>query len=87
MTLAWAFIGTAVRMAQDLGMHRNADDRRCPAQDRVFLLALSLAPLNSKSDVRFSLAMSSWSRSSLRICTTTLTKFDSDILSQCVSTR
>jgi len=34
MTPAWAFIGTAVRIAQDLGMHRSADDRRCPAQDR-----------------------------------------------------
>ena len=34
MTLAWTFIGMAVRMAQDLGMHRNADGWRRPAQDR-----------------------------------------------------
>ena len=81
MTLAQTFIGTAIRMAQDL--HRNADDWKCPAQDRG--LSLSLPPRNSKSDVGLSLAMSSWSRSSLRVCTTKLTKSDSDILSQRVS--
>jgi len=50
------------------------------------LLSLSLVPRNSKSDVGFGLAMLSWSRSSLRVCTTKLTKFDSDIV-LCVSTR
>lgn len=34
MTLAWTLIGMAVRMAQDLGMHRNADGWRRPAQDQ-----------------------------------------------------
>jgi len=34
MTFAWTFVGMAVRMAQDLGMHRNADGWRRPAQDR-----------------------------------------------------
>jgi len=33
MTLAWTFIHMAIHMAQDLGMHRNADGWRCSAQD------------------------------------------------------
>ena len=33
MTLAWTFIHMAIYMAQDLGMHRNADGWRCSAQD------------------------------------------------------
>jgi len=33
MTLAWTFIGMAVHIAQDLGMHWNANGCRRPAQD------------------------------------------------------
>jgi len=54
-------------MAQDLGMHRNVEDWRCPAQDRGLSSIPNLAPRNSKSDVGFGLAMSSWSRSTARM--------------------
>ena len=33
MTLAWTFIHMAIHMAQDLGMHQNANGWRCSAQD------------------------------------------------------
>jgi len=48
MTFARTFIGTAVRMAQDLGMHRNVEDWRCPAQDRGLSSIPNLAPRNSE---------------------------------------
>ena len=50
MTLAWIFIGMAVRMAQDLGMHRNADGWRRPAQDRdpSFLPIFSASELEER---------------------------------------
>jgi len=55
-------LDTAIRMAQDLGTHRNED---ALLKIGVFLLSLSLAPRNSKNDIGLSLAMSLWIRSSL----------------------
>ena len=55
MTLAWTFIGMAVRMAQDLGMHRNADGWRRPAQDRdpSFIPIFSASELEERRRIWF----------------------------------
>ena len=48
MTLVWIFISMAACMAQDLGMHRNADGWRCSVQDRD----LSFIPIFSASELK-----------------------------------
>ena len=55
MTLTWTFIGMAVRMAQDLGMHRNADGWRRPAQDRdpSFIPIFSASELEERRRIWF----------------------------------
>ena len=55
MTLTWTFISMAVCMAQDLGMHQNADGWRCPAQDwdPFFLPIFSASELKEQHQIWF----------------------------------